>query len=244
MPVAELVLACAAILLVAVLYSSAGQAGASGYIAVMALFSFTEGVIKPTALALNVIVAIITAIEYCSAGHFVWRLFWPFAVTSVPLAFVGGYITLPMRWFRLLVGLVLLYAAARFFFRPAGPEDVRPPGKGVALAVGGSIGLLSGLTGTGGGIFLAPLLILFRWARAKTAAATSAVFILVNSVAGLAGTVSATSSFPRVAIPFAACAVAGGAVGSYLGSRKLDAALITRALAFVLTVAGLKLLFT
>jgi uncharacterized membrane protein YfcA len=243
-PVAELVLACAAILLVALLYSSAGQAGASGYIAVMALFGFAEGVIKPTALALNIVVAVIASAEFGSAGHFSWRLFWPFAAGSVPLAFVGGYLDLPMRWFRVLVGLVLLYSATRFLIRPAGGADVKPPDKGVALTVGGGIGLLSGLTGTGGGIFLAPLLVLLRWARTKTAAATSAVFILANSIAGLAGNMSATRSFPRVAIPFAVCAVAGGTVGSYLGSRKLDVTLINRVLAVVLAIAGFKLIFT
>ncbi len=238
-----MLLVCAAIFVIAFLYSSVGHAGASGYIAVMTLFEFSPEVIKPTALILNVLVASIGSFQYWQAGHFSWRLFWPFAIAAVPLAFVGGYLNLPIHWFKVLVGLVLLFSALHFFIKATPDADTRPPSRGMAVAVGGGLGLLAGLTGTGGGIFLTPLLIFLRWARTKTAAATSALFILVNSVAGLAGNFSATRFLPAFAAAFAAAAVAGGVLGSSLGSQRLDVVLIKRLLAAVLTIAGLKLLF-
>jgi len=243
-PAAEFVLACAAILAVAFLYSTVGHAGASGYIAVMTLFGFSQGVIRPTALVLNILVAAIGSLQYGKAGHFSWRLFWPFATLSVPLAFVGGYVSLPGRWFKVLVGGILLLSAIRFLMRPAPDAEVRPPSRCLSLAVGGGLGLLAGLTGTGGGIFLTPLLIVLRWARTKTASATSALFILLNSVAGLGGNLSATRSFPSFALAFAGVAVVGGTLGSYLGSRRFDVVLIKRLLAVVLTIAGLKLVLS
>lgn len=242
MPVNELGLVSAAILVVAFLYSSVGHAGASGYIAVMTLFGFSPGVIKPTALVLNILVATIGSIQYGRAGYFSWRLFWPFAALSVPLAFVGGYVNLPIRWFKILVGIVLLFSAIRFLMKATSDSEVHPPSKGLSVAVGGGLGLLAGLTGTGGGIFLTPLLIFLKWARTKTASATSAVFILANSTAGLAGNLSATKSFPPFAVAFAVMAVVGGTLGSYFGSRRFDVVVIKRLLAVVLTVAGIKLI--
>jgi uncharacterized membrane protein YfcA len=230
-----------AVFLVALLYSSVGHAGASGYIAVLALASVPPAVIKPTALVLNVLVATLTSLQFWRAGHFSWPLFWPFALLAVPLAFLGGSLTLPTRVFQVVVGLVLLFSAARFLLRPP-PDEVRAtPSRPVAIGAGGALGLLAGLTGTGGGIFLTPLLLFLGWARAKQAAAASALFILVNSIAGLAGNASTARSIPALSLALAAAALAGGAIGSYLGSRRFDPALIKRLLAAVLTVAGLKL---
>jgi len=234
----------AAILVVAFLYSSVGHAGASGYIAVMSLFSLAPAVIKPTALVLNILVAGIGAWQFWRAGYFSWRLFWPFAVLAIPLAFVGGYINLPTPVFKGLVGVVLLFSAARFFWRPADDSVKQVPSLPVSLLLGAGMGLLSGLTGTGGGIFLTPLLLIMRWAQAKPAAAVSALFILVNSAAGLLGNFSSTKSFPPFAILFAIAAVAGGTAGSWLGSRRYEPALIKRLLALVLLIAGLKLILT
>lgn len=234
---------CGAILVVAFLYSSVGHGGASGYIAVLTLFGFVPEVIRPIALVLNILVATIGAVQFARAGHFSLRLFWPFAVLAVPLAFVGGYVTLPTQWLKVLIGIVLLAAAAQFVRRPTPDSDVRPPATGVAIGVGAGLGLLAGLTGTGGGIFLTPLLIFLKWARTKSASAASAMFILLNSIAGLAGNVSATRSFPTLALSFAVVAVAGGALGSHLGSRRFDVAVVKRLLAAVLTIAGLKLAF-
>ncbi len=232
------------ILLIAFLYSSVGHAGASGYIAVMTLLSMTPEVIKPTALALNILVASIGAWQFWRAGHFSWRLFWPFALLSVPFAFIGGYLDLPANIFKGLVGIILLYSAVRFLL-PASRENVpRDPSHVVAFASGGAIGLLSGLTGTGGGIFLTPLLLLAGWARVKTAAAVSALFILVNSSAGLLGNLSSTRHFPAFALVLVAAAAVGGSVGSYLGSRRFDPAVVKKLLAVVLLIAGTKLILT
>jgi uncharacterized membrane protein YfcA len=233
-----------AIFVVALLYSSVGHAGASGYIAVMTLFGLAPSVIKPSALALNVLVASLGSIQFYRAGHFSWALFWPFALLSVPLAFVGGYLNLPTHVFKVLVGLVLLFSAARLLLRPPPDQEVSPPSRPIALSVGAGLGLLSGLTGTGGGIFLTPLLLLMRWARTKSAAAVSACFILVNSVAGLLGNVSSTKSLPTPAAPLAVAALIGGALGSYLGSTRLTHTVIKRLLAVVLLIAGAKLVAT
>lgn len=228
----------------AFLYSSVGHAGASGYIAVMVLFGFVASVIKPTALILNILVACIGTFQFWRAGHFAWSLFWPFALFSAPAAFLGGYLHLPSAIFRPLVGVVLWFSAIRLFFRRGDPAEVSPPARPVAMGVGAGIGLLSGLTGTGGGIFLTPLLLFCRWANTRPAAAVSALFILVNSIAGLGGYFSSGQPIPAFAWVLAIVAVAGGTVGSYLGSRRLPVRAIQFLLAAVLIIAGSKLIFT
>jgi uncharacterized protein len=233
-----------AIFLVAFLYSCVGHAGASGYIAVMSLFGLAPAVIKPTALVLNILVACIGTWQFWRAGHFSWRLFWPFAVLAIPMAFLGGYINLPIHVFKVLVGVVLLFSAIRFLMRPTEDTVAQEPSHPVAISLGAGLGLLSGLTGTGGGIFLTPLLLFMRWARAKPAAAVSALFILVNSVSGLLGNLSSTKRFPSFAVALAVAVVIGGTAGSYLGSQRFDHAVIKRLLAIVLLIAGTKLIFT
>ena len=232
------------ILVIAFLYSSVGHAGASGYIAVMSLLSVAPDAIKPTALVLNILVASIGAWQFWRAGHFSWNVFWPFAVLSVPFAFLGGYLNLPTHVFKVIVGCVLLISAAQLLFRPLADGESNPPARPVAVGIGAGLGLLAGLTGTGGGIFLTPLLIFMRWARTKTASAVSALFILLNSASGLLGNVSATKSFPSFALSLLAAAAIGGAMGSYFGSRRFDPAVIKRLLAVVLIIAGTKLIFT
>lgn len=233
-----------AVAAVAFLYSTVGHAGASGYIAVMSLFGLAATTIRPTALMLNVLVALLTTWQFWRAGHFSWTLFWPFALLAVPLAFVGGYATLPTHVFKILVGIVLLLSAARLLARPSTDAAEREASRPVAISVGGVLGLLAGLTGTGGGIFLTPVLLFMRWARTKQAAATSAAFILANSLAGLAGNYSATQMIPAVALPLAGAALAGGVAGSYLGAKRFDHTVIKRMLAIVLVIAGVKLIFT
>lgn len=233
-----------AIGVIAFLYSSVGHAGASGYIAVLSLFNLEPATIKSTALTLNLLVASITTWQFWRAGYFSWRLFWPFAVLSVPCAFLGGFLTLPTAAFKTLVGVVLLLSAARFLFRP--PEDsvAKEPSRGVALSLGAGLGLLAGLTGTGGGIFLTPLLLIMRWARARPAAAVSALFILVNSISGLLGHLSSTGTIPSFAMVLVIAVVIGGSAGSYIGSQRLDHITIKRMLAVVLLIAGTKLVLT
>lgn len=229
---------------IAFLYSSVGHAGASGYIAVLSLFGVAAAIVKPTALVLNVLVASIGTWQFYRAGHFSWRLFWPFALLAVPCAFLGGYVDLPARAFMFMVGCVLIFSALRFLVRPSEEHEPRPPSRAAALGAGAGLGLLAGLTGTGGGIFLTPLLILMGWATTRTAAAVSVVFILLNSVSGLLGNVIATGSVPGIALPLIGAVLAGGAAGSHLGSHRLPHQVIKRLLAVVLLIAGVKLLFT
>lgn len=240
----EEVIIAVAIGLIGFLYSSVGHAGASGYIAVMSLAGLAPEAIKPTALILNIAVALITSVQFYRAGHFSWPLFWPFALTALPLAFTGGYLTLPPTIFNKLVGMVLLFSAWRFLAKPP-PEDVaKTPGRSTSLAAGGILGLLSGLTGTGGGIFLTPLLLFKGWTTAKTAAATSALFILLNSTAGLAGHVAGSKPVPAISMVLLSSALIGGTIGSHLGSRRFDHIMIKRLLAVVLIIAGFKLLWS
>ena len=227
---------------VALLYSAIGQAGASGYIAVMSLAGVSPGVIRPTALLLNVLVGLVASFQFWRAGHFSWPLFWPFALLAVPMAFAGGALALPARVFQLIVGALLLLSAARLLAHLPAAADERPPSRGLACALGAGVGLLAGLTGTGGGIFLSPLLVLRGWARAQRAAAVTAVFVLLSSLGGLAGNVATSGELPALALPLAAAVVAGGFAGSWLGSRRLPSRALERLLALVLAIGGAKLM--
>lgn len=245
MPADPLALLTLGVFVIAVLYSAVGHAGASGYIAVMSLLSLAPETVKPTALALNILVASIATWQFARAGHLSWSLFWPFAVLAVPCAYVGGYLALPRDLFQWLLGAVLLYSALRFASAPATePPITRSPPLPAALASGAAIGLLSGLTGTGGGIFLTPLLLWRGWAGAKRAAAVSALFILLNSSAGLLGAVASTRHLPGEIPLLLAAAAVGGLIGSHLGSRRLAPHAIRRLLAAVLLIAGAKLMLT
>jgi uncharacterized protein len=230
--------------LIAFLYSSVGHAGASGYIATMTLFGLAPTVIRPTALVLNILVASIGTFQFWRAGHFSWRLFWPFALLSIPAAYVGGYLQPSASVLRVLIGVVLLFSAARLVLRRGDPPQTVTPSRPVALSAGAGLGFLSGLTGTGGGIFLTPLLLFCRWAHIRQAAAVSALFIWVNSMAGLVGYFTKVRSIPSLGLFLAAAAIIGGIVGSHLGSRRLAVRAISLFLATVLLVAGMKLIFT
>lgn len=232
------------IAIIAFLYSSVGHAGASGYIATMALFGLAPNVIRPTALVLNILVASLGTFQFWRAGHFKWQLFWPFALLSIPGAYLGGYEQLPMSILRVIIGLVLLFSAARLFFRKRDPDHVHAPPLAAALGFGGAIGFLSGLTGTGGGIFLTPLLLFAHWAKTKQASAVSALFILVNSISGLIGFAHSRQAIPSLAYSLAMAALAGGGIGSYLGSRRFPVRTIAILLATVLLIAGAKLILT
>ena len=239
----QLAFLCLAIAVIAFLYSSVGHAGASGYIATMTLFGLAATVIRPTALVLNILVATIGSFQFWRAGHFSWKLFWPFALLSVPAAYLGGYIQPSASILRILIGLVLLFSAARLIFRRGDPAETIAPSKPTAIGVGAGLGFLSGLTGTGGGIFLTPLLLFRRWAHIRQAAAISAVFILVNSIGGLVGYFTAVRSLPVLGVYLAIPAIIGGTIGSHLGSRRFPVRAISILLAIVLAVAGTKLIF-
>jgi len=240
---AEIVFLGASVFAVALLYSSVGHAGASGYIAVMTLFGLGVEVIRPTALTFNILVAAIGAVQWWRAGYFSWSLFWPFAVLSVPAAFLGGWLQIPAHYLKLAIGLVLWFSAWRLLARREGVSEIHGPRRPVAMASGAGIGFLAGLAGTGGGIFLTPLILFRRWARMREAAAVSALFIFVNSLSGLAGYAGSGRTFPDFAWPLAAVVAAGGFLGSRLGSRHLPVRGITALLAVVLVIAGAKLVF-
>lgn len=230
----------------ALLYSSVGNAGASGYLAVMALFAIPPDVMKPTALTLNILVATTVAIKFYRAGFFSWSIFWPFAVTSVPFSFIGGSLPLPDYIYKPVVGIVLLYVAYRMFrsneSNETVPVQVIP--LWLALAFGAGIGLLSGLTGVGGGIFLSPLLLMMGWAETRQALGVSAAFILVNSIAGLLGHLSSVTTLPGPILFWAISAVVGGYIGAEYGSKRLGNVTLKRLLAMVLLIAGLKMMLT
>ncbi|GAB6932467.1 sulfite exporter TauE/SafE family protein [Calditerricola satsumensis] len=241
-PVDLLVLATL-IFVAAALYSSVGHGGASGYLAAMGLLGVAPAVMKPTALILNLLVASLAALQFGRAKAFSWSTFWPFAAGSIPMAYLGGLLDVPPSAYKVLVGLVLLYAAYRLWRRPTMAEKVvRKPPLLLALLAGAGIGFLSGLIGVGGGIFLSPLLLFAGWADPKTTAGVSAAFILVNSAAGLLGHTSGVMAIPPEGVWFVLAAVAGGALGSRWGSRRFGHARMRRLLAVVLVIAGGKML--
>ena len=238
----EIVLVSVLICAVAAVYSCVGHAGASSYLAVMALIGVQPPAMKPAALILNIFVAAIAAVRFYGAGCFSWTLLWPFVITSVPAALIGGLITLPGTMYRPILGIMLLVAAYRLFSPPRAAANVslRAPPVAAALALGTVIGLVSGLIGVGGGILLSPILILARWADPRRTAGVSAAFILANSVSGLAGQLAAHQHLPILVVPWVVAAAAGGVLGSGLGSRRLGAQMLRRVLATVLIIASIK----
>lgn len=242
MPENALLLSATAFLLIALLYASVGQAGASGYIAAMALLGFAPESIKPTALLINSLVALLVSWRFARAGHLNWQHLWPFAVLAVPMAALGGFISLPQLWFDRLLGSLLLAAALPLFIGKAvDTAQLRQAPRALAMFTGAVIGLLSGLTGIGGGVLITPLLIYARWASVKSAAAFSAVFILLNSVAALAGHWSAARQLPEHITLLALIAMAGGLLGAQLGSRWLAERRVQQILGLLLLLAGTKL---
>lgn len=233
----------ACMLLGAALYTSVGHAGASAYIALMALIGVAPAVMRPTALALNILVAGFTSFRYLRTGLFRWRTLWPFLIGALPFAILGGAVQLPGQFYRPLVGAILIVAGVRFLW----PKDVtsnqkpRDPPVIAAVAFGALIGLLSGLTGTGGGIFLSPILLFAGWSDTRAASGVAAVFILCNSIAGLLGNIAIVRSLPAELPIYAAAVMLGAIVGTTFGI-KFAVPTILKALGLVLMIAGFKLI--
>ncbi len=234
--------------LVAFVYSSVGHGGASGYLALLSFFTFPHELMAASALGLNLLVAGTAFLAFRKAAHFSWRLTWPFVVTSVPTAFLGGLVQVsPDLYAKLLAGVLIIAGFRLLVEMRGGKEEEIPkaPSFSVAFPLGAGVGLLSGIVGVGGGIFLSPLLLLLRWAGPKTTAATSAFFILVNSLAGLLGRVfrgSFSMSLPPVILLMVASAFLGGLAGSHLGANHFSGRWLRRILAVALFVAVWKLL--
>lgn len=231
--------------IIAFLYASVGHGGASGYLALMALFSVAPEVMKPTALVLNLFVAGIAFYHYFKAGHFNIRLFVPFAITSIPLAFIGGTIEVDASLYKTILGVLLIFAILKmlnvFGKENAETKEVKT---WQGLVVGGIIGFFSGLIGIGGGIILTPVILLMHWGKMKEAAAVSALFIWVNSASGLIGQLTSGVAIGIETLVLVTIAFTGGFFGSYFGSRKLNNDLLRYILAFVLIIASVKLIFT
>ena len=230
--------------IVAFLYASVGHGGASGYLALMAIFSFAPEVMKPTALLLNLFVAGIAFYHYFKAGFFNKRLFLSFAMASIPLAFLGGMIEIDASIYKKVLALLLVFAILKMLnvFGKEG-EQIKDVKLWQGLVVGGIIGFFSGLIGIGGGIILTPIILLLHWGKMKEAAAVSALFIWVNSAAGLIGQVSSGVELSSQSFILVAVALVGGFFGSYYGSKKFNNSLLRYLLAFVLIIASVKLFF-
>ncbi len=224
------------------LYSSVGHAGASGYLAAMALFGLAPEVMKPTALTLNILVAAIATAQFYRAGYFSWNIFLPFAISSIPFAFFGGAMSLPGHTYKQIAGIVLLFAACHFFMqrKSATVDSTKTMHVPAAILSGAGIGLLSGMVGVGGGIFLSPLILFMGWAGTKQTAGVSAMFILVNSIAGMAGHLASVKFLPDAIGYWAFAAVLGGVIGSHMGCRRFTNATLYQLLAVVLVIAGVK----
>lgn len=231
--------------IVALLYASVGHGGASGYLALMAIYGFAPDVMKPTALILNLFVSLTSFILFYKGGHFKWKLFLPFALASIPLSFLGGTIALDAHIYKKVLGVLLLFPVMRFFIYPnTADKDLKNANWAISLLVGGIIGFLSGLIGIGGGILLSPILLLLSWTNQKQTAAISALFIFVNSLSGLAGQLSKGITIQPQMISFIAIAFIGGLLGAWMGSLKLNQQILKYTLALVLLMASVKLILT
>jgi uncharacterized membrane protein YfcA len=231
--------------IVAFLYASVGHGGASGYLALMSLFAFPIAFMKPTALVLNIIVSGISFYFYFKEKQFDWKLFYPFALTSIPFSFLGGLLTIETHLYKMILATVLIFAVLRLL-GILGKEkpQLQPVHFPLALLIGALIGFMSGLIGIGGGIILSPVLLLLGWATMKQTAAVSALFILVNSVAGLLGFISKGESLPISSFLVIAIVAVGGILGGYYGSKKFNTVTLRNILALVLGIAIFKLYTT
>ncbi len=230
---------------VAFLYASVGHGGASGYLALGAIFDIAKEVMRPTALLLNLFVSLTSFIQFYRGKHFIFRIFLPLALASVPMAFIGGSINIDTGIYKIMLGILLLIPIIRFLLFPNIPvKEIRKSNTGLSLLIGAAIGFISGMIGIGGGIILSPLLLLLKWTDQKQTAAISALFIFVNSFSGLLGQWTKGIHFNTNMISYVGVAFVGGLCGAYFGAMKFNQAVLRILLAFVLAFASYKLIFT
>ena len=228
---------------VAFLYAAVGHGGASGYLALMALFSFAPSMMKSSALLLNIVVSLIAFIQYYRGGYFKWKLFIPFAISSIPAAFIGSLIIVDPLIYKRILGVLLIFPILLLFgFIGKEKNEIKQINIFVALLMGAIIGMLSGMMGIGGGIILGPFILMAKWGNMKQTAAVCALFIFVNSIAGIIGLVSKGLSINSAIYGWLLITFTGGLIGAYLGRKKFSNVFLKRVLAIVLVIASVKLL--
>ncbi len=231
--------------IVAFLYSSVGHGGASGYLALMAIFSFSPPTMRSTALILNIFVSLIAFVGYYRAGYFKWNLFWPYALASFPAGFIGGRISVDVNLYKKILAVLLFFSVLRLLGIQFNSFKFNiKPNIYLALVFGGIIGFFSGMIGIGGGIILSPIILLLHWADIKKTAAVSALFIFVNSIAGLAGLVTNGFKIETEIMMMIIFALIGGLFGAHFGAKKMENTLLNKILGLVLIIAAIKLFFT
>lgn len=241
----ELAILLLIFLVVSFLYSSIGHGGASGYIAMLSILGMSSAIIRPSALVLNVFVASISFYQFYKAGHFKWKLFYPFALLSVPMAFLGSFVELDTIWYKRIVGICLLLAVARIvgIFKSKNESITKELPFLLPVLIGAGLGFLSGMIGIGGGIILSPIILIFGWGNLKETAAVSALFIVANSIAGIFGLWNQQIIWPPQMITWIAVVIIGGFAGAWWGSKKAEHKILKNVLAAVLFLAALKLIF-
>lgn len=242
---AELAVLLLLFLVVSFLYSSIGHGGASGYIAMLSILGMSSSIIRPSALVLNVFVASISFYQYYRAGYFRWKLFYPFALLSVPMAFLGSFVELDATWYKRIVGICLILAVIHIvgIFKPKDETATKQLPFITPILIGGGLGFLSGMIGIGGGIILSPIILIFGWGNLKESAAVSALFIVVNSVAGIFGLWNQDIIWPPQILAWIVVVIIGGFLGAWWGSKKAEHKMLKNVLATVLFFAALKLIF-
>lgn len=230
--------------LLGILFSSVGHGGASGYLALMALYSFPQDTMRSNALLLNILVSLISFIHYSKSGHFKWNLFWPFIVLSIPAAFLGGTLVLEGSLYKKILAALLIVAAIRMILKSNSAFEIVKQNKITAILIGGLIGFMSGVIGIGGGIILSPIVLFLKWADIKTTATLSSLFILVNSISGIAGIATKGLHTSPDIFWMLSLTTISAFIGSYLGTKKLNTPALNNSLAGVLIIAAIKLYLT
>lgn len=238
----KLLIVLAVLFCISFLFSSVGHGGASGYLAVLSMASIPVAVIKPTALVLNVFVSVLSFLHFYKQGYFKWKLFYPFILLSIPLAFLGGQIKLEDTVYKNVLAVVLLFVLVKIIMSKRDLVVTQEMPFVPAVVIGGIIGFLSGVLGIGGGIILSPILLLFRWTTIKEAAPITALFIFLNSISGLLGFFMKAGSLPQETLFLLPITLIGGFLGSYYGSKKYSNAVLQRILVVVICIAVFKLI--